>query len=679
MGKYFKSGSLVAMAATAILMSSCAKDFELYDPVKDVTAKYEKSWKDTFGNIDPNQDWNMATQKTVNITVNGTKTVQILTGNPYLNEGKLAGEFVVTTQLSANVDLTKGQNIIYAVQRNEDGTKDVRTTYISEDGTFNVNFASSASNAPTRAITRSGYRTATELNVSRVNFLELMMYYANEEYNTWDFNSIVNDYMTNSATRHKIAFNSWGDKYFDASAGSISNSTVYVDKALKDAVANIVPENKKSSYYNTIIKDVDLIVKEEGPVSLTLLSATTSNNAAIGYYVYTDKAVNNEDVVAPSDYPTIDFLKDNGYNDQWSRPYKYVASTRVVTDKQKLADKIIIIPNVKNSNINSETIWSGEQQGGSNCKQINLLYKDPNTGAYSENFPKGTKIAFFVVPDAAYDANANSINASKTVFSFADMNVDAHKSNINGYYYSNFNAETYSSSHAATFKVQDKIVIGFEDAGAYSSVDFDYNDCIFLLDGNFDEEIIPDPIPEEKPEENSWIIACEDLGSTDDYDFNDIVFKVSHVAGQNVATVTPLAAGGIYESHILFNNVALGETHQMLGAKATEGNYPMINTSSITATGTSQTVTVPTDFSLANSMGGFGITVKTNDNINAVIITAPDAGEAPQMFCVPGTWAWPTERTKIQEAYPNFADWNGNSNNIEWYNNPTAGKVLGGN
>ena len=48
------------------------------------------------------------------------------------------------------------------------------------------------------------------------------------------------------------------------------------------------------------------------------------------------------------------------------------------------------------------------------------------------------------------------------------------------------------------------------------------------------------------------------------------------------------------------------------------------------------------------------------------------------MICVPATWAWPTERTKIQDAYPDFANWSANSNNIEWYNNAVSGKVIGG-
>ena len=34
--------------------------------------------------------------------------------------------------------------------------------------------------------------------------------------------------------------------------------------------------------------------------------------------------------------------------------------------------------------------------------------------------------------------------------------------------------------------------------------------------------------------------------------------------------------------------------------------------------------------------------------------------------------------TKIQDAYPDFAKWSADSNNIEWYNNSVADKVVGG-
>ena len=102
----------------------------------------------------------------------------------------------------------------------------------------------------------------------------------------------------------------------------------------------------------------------------------------------------------------------------------------------------------------------------------------------------------------------------------------------------------------------------------------------------------------------------------------------------------------------------------------------MINTTSITATGTPQTITVDTDFSVAKDMGGFGIRVNTGTSLSAILISAPSTGTAPQMFCVPATWSWPKERIGIEEAYPSFSNWSADSNDIEWYNSPADGKTI---
>lgn len=47
----------------------------------------------------------------------------------------------------------------------------------------------------------------------------------------------------------------------------------------------------------------------------------------------------------------------------------------------------------------------------------------------------------------------------------------------------------------------------------------------------------------------------------------------------------------------------------------------------------------------------------------------------PQMILVQGDWQWPTERTNILEAYPNFKAWIGDHTNSDWINNPEEGKV----
>lgn len=234
----------------------------------------------------------------------------------------------------------------------------------------------------------------------------------------------------------------------------------------------------------------------------------------------------------------------------------------------------------------------------------------------------------------------------------------------------------------ASFYNGDNMYLAFEDYVSQPEEQRDFNDLVCLVQGVSDEvgdeeeapvtpEIVDkDPIADTP---QSWIIACEDLGSTDDFDFNDIVFSVSHVNGATTAEVTPLAAGGTLAANVIFNGSNLGEIHAWLG-----GNVgSMINTGAgITGTGASKTVTVGTDFTMTNEMGGFSIQVIKEDGVTTVDVAAPGQGTAPQMICVPGGWAWPSERSNISTAYPDFGVWGSNYNSaVEWYNSPADGYV----
>ena len=321
---------------------------------------------------------------------------------------------------------------------------------------------------------------------------------------------------------------------------------------------------------------------------------------------------------------------------------------------------------------------SYEKYNGINSTLVGTTYKlayfgKDGLGEGSYTFPQGTHVVFFIIIGNNNSRYQTSEYGYHIRYSLPWMNKMF-------YYKQQENHPSSMVEDAAkdfvTYKWGGQIVMGVEDEGG----DDDMNDILFFIKGNVNDDDIPE-IGEE-PEENSWIIACEDLGDTDDYDFNDVVFKVTHVSGQETATVTPLAAGGVLETWITHNSSDeyIGETHQLLGAQASStGNYPMINTSKITATGTPKTVTVGANFSIAENMGGFGIIVKAKSgDANATVITAPTTGAAPQMICVPDSWAWPTERTKVQDAYSDFAKWSANSNNIEWYKNADNKLVIGG-
>lgn len=234
--------------------------------------------------------------------------------------------------------------------------------------------------------------------------------------------------------------------------------------------------------------------------------------------------------------------------------------------------------------------------------------------------------------------------------------------------------------YGASFYNDGNMYLAFEDYVAQPEAERDFNDLVCLVQG-----VTEDDSPEEEtpvtPEivdkdpvtdtPQSWIVACEDLGSTDDFDFNDIVFSVSHVNGATTAEITPLAAGGTLAANVIFNGTNLGEIHTWLGGE--KGS--MINTGvGATGTGTSKTVTVGADFTMTDNMGGFSIQVVKEDGTTTVDVSAPGEGTAPQMICVPGGWAWPVERCNISKAYPQFGTWGSNYNSaIEWYNAPADG------
>lgn len=240
---------------------------------------------------------------------------------------------------------------------------------------------------------------------------------------------------------------------------------------------------------------------------------------------------------------------------------------------------------------------------------------------------------------------------------------------------------------ANTFKYRDLVILGFGDEVAG---DKDLNDICFIVNGHIDEpeDITPDNIPE--PEAASWLMACEDLGNTDDFDFNDVVFKVSHVANETKAKITALASGGTLPVELTYNGEVLtgpnnSKTHfnsWFDDGRIEDGQAINAGAGTVQATGKSIEIPVPMDFSLANAsvsdgrMGGFALKVYDRKDGDFTTIAAPNDGEAPQMMCLPSNWVWPNERTRITEAYPLFGEWGSNYNVTNWYMHYDASNLV---
>ena len=257
---------------------------------------------------------------------------------------------------------------------------------------------------------------------------------------------------------------------------------------------------------------------------------------------------------------------------------------------------------------------------------------------YNIHLPEGTEFGFYV--DIIHELE------------------DGTKNN-RGRYYSD--PELNTNSPISTFAYLQK-----DAQSSYITVedydDNDYNDFIFVLEGA-PTPVVNDPI--------KYIYAVEDLGGENDFDFNDIVFSVAHITGHEEAIVQPLAAGGIYEAVIRFNGNSCGEIHGKFGKPSSE----MVNT----AKGTTKNsmvkanpfkVNVGTGWSHAaygNSGNGFSVEVNIPNRVDKKITTyEPGTDVAPQMLVLSENWLWPTERTRISDAYSEFLEWGANYSITNW-------------
>lgn len=149
-------------------------------------------------------------------------------------------------------------------------------------------------------------------------------------------------------------------------------------------------------------------------------------------------------------------------------------------------------------------------------------------------------------------------------------------------------------------------------------------------------------------------IFCEDLGSTYDFDFNDVVFDVKYENqdnGKYTAVVTLQAAAGTMPIY-----VGNYEAHHMLG----------VDTKTPVNAGPKTTTRPVSIFRIKDLVDtdprNIPVTVNNNGAINIELMA--EQGAIPQKICVPATVGWPKENADIQDAYPFFKAWI--SNTSEW-------------
>ena len=223
------------------------------------------------------------------------------------------------------------------------------------------------------------------------------------------------------------------------------------------------------------------------------------------------------------------------------------------------------------------------------------------------------------------------------------------------------------------FQLNQNVVVACEDGD-----DWDYNDRVFWMPEGVERiQEITEPVP---PVPQVWTYVWEDQ-DFGDYDLNDCVIEVRENADDaSKLDISLVALGANNNLWLYFDSktqqnfrkltpVFQDELHKVLGAK--EGS--MVNTGQDSAQPITITISKPADFDFQTC--SFVLVSEVNGLFNSVKISVK--GQDPHGIVVPGKWQWPTEKTCIKDAYPEFNTWAADHTKArDWYKHPVEGKVV---
>ena len=189
-----------------------------------------------------------------------------------------------------------------------------------------------------------------------------------------------------------------------------------------------------------------------------------------------------------------------------------------------------------------------------------------------------------------------------------------------------------------------------------------------------------------------YTYAFEDQTLNTDYDMNDVVLKVSYVVdeegtGENAGkvvynkkklNVTLVALGATYEITAKIGGADLfkgEELHQVL--KVNKGI--MVNTGEKAQNGvTPKSCTVDAPDKWNGEFESLPVSIHVSTTGKDYVFPNNDA--YPHAVMIPVDWRWPTERTRVTEAYPKFVNWATSTADpradSNWYNSPDLSKTM---
>lgn len=310
--------------------------------------------------------------------------------------------------------------------------------------------------------------------------------------------------------------------------------------------------------------------------------------------------------------------------------------------------------------------------------------------------PKGKEFGFYLRTN---DALSTDQKTKLTNLGVTESNLPEYSAN-----YSCASMNTKDNNFRSAIAIYDNFTfMGIDDD--LGGGDFDCNDVTFALSNSKGEKYIPEftestknsnwnkdviekhpeyinPPSQEETNLQSWTLAFENAGLDNDFDFNDVVLKVTPNTTTHKAEVKLLATGAQRKTAVYYNDTTLlGEVHDLFGVDT----KTMVNT--ISPTATKQAVTLdsiswPEDATMETQRMKFSLKVYNEDGTIDRKFSMADLlndKKSPQALCVAGDWQWPKERVNVYTAYPLIGKWGVNFNNSEysnWYAYPKENAVV---
>lgn len=175
----------------------------------------------------------------------------------------------------------------------------------------------------------------------------------------------------------------------------------------------------------------------------------------------------------------------------------------------------------------------------------------------------------------------------------------------------------------------------------------------------------------------SWIFACEDLGGSFDYDFNDVVWEVRYSSDTKTLEARLLAAGGTLPFTLVYNSTPIVTKADAFGNTSTVFIQPNPTQWYEVGTVESWSASNPADREKFQVVVDQTSYEGDSSASSSIISTSSENGnKTPQVIVLPYQWCWPTEGTNICSAYTEFTEWVSDASWSSWSSHKQEGKTV---